>query len=113
MFVPSSSQPHPDPKFVELVRFSNRVAKNKPTEDFKRPDCPRQEAEHVTLEDIDAVHANPLPPLRERDTKALTALFGREDAEEIEDDVNSYLSCLFPTPCWEDDPFEFLQEYIS
>lgn len=110
MFAPSS-QSNPDPKFVELVRFSNRVAKKKPAEPSQKPDLRRREIEHVTLEDIDAIHANPLPPLRERDTKALTALFSREDAEEIEDDVNSYLSFLFPTPCWEDDPFEFLQEY--
>jgi hypothetical protein len=109
MFVPSSSQTHPDPKFVELVRFSNRVSKKKPAEESKRPNRRSQEVQNVTLEDVDAIHADPLPPLRERDTKALTALFGREDAEEIENDVNSYLNFLFPTPCWEDDPMDFLQ----
>ncbi|WP_211517565.1 hypothetical protein [Geitlerinema sp. PCC 9228] len=111
MFVPSS-QSHPDPSFVELVRFSDRIAKTKPAKTINQPKT-YEEAEYVRLKPRDEAHATPLPPLRERDTKALTALFNREDAEEIQDDVNSYLSCLFPTPCWEDDPFDFLQEYIS
>jgi hypothetical protein len=50
--------------------------------------------------------------LRERDWKALTELFDREDADEFEADINSYLLLLTPEPCWEDDPFDFLREYL-
>lgn len=63
---------------------------------------PEKAEEEITL----------LAPLRERDTKALTALFEREDAEAIATEVCETLSWLHPEPCWEDHIFDFLQEYL-
>lgn len=39
-------------------------------------------------------------------------LFDREDSEEIEADIRSNLLLRTPEPCWEDDPFDFLREYL-
>ncbi|WP_442936539.1 hypothetical protein [Nostoc sp.] len=50
--------------------------------------------------------------LRERDWTALIELFDREDGDEIEADIDSSLFWLIPEPCWEDDPFDFLREYL-
>ncbi|MEA5619568.1 hypothetical protein VB711_17225 [Cronbergia sp. UHCC 0137] len=54
----------------------------------------------------------PLTSLRERDWKALTALFERDDSDEIESDIKNNLRWLTPEPCWEDNPFEFLRDYL-
>jgi len=56
-------------------------------------------------------YAAPLTPLRERDTIALSEWFEQVDIDKIEADVVRYLLILLPTPCWEDDPFAFLEEY--
>lgn len=58
------------------------------------------------------VHAQPLMPLKQRDWKALALLFDREDSDEIEADVDYNLGLIVPEPCWEDDPFEFLSEFL-
>ncbi len=50
--------------------------------------------------------------LRERDWIALAELFDRKDSDEIEADINSSLVLMIPEPCWEDDPFDFLSEYL-
>jgi hypothetical protein len=58
------------------------------------------------------VYAPPSTSLRNRDWKALLELFDREDVDEIEADVQDSLRLLPPEPCWEDDPFDFLREYL-
>lgn len=58
------------------------------------------------------VYAPSLTSLRERDWTALIELFYREDSDEIEADINRSLFWLIPEPCWEDDPFDFLREYL-
>ncbi len=58
------------------------------------------------------VYAIPLTALRERDWKVLAELFDRGDSDEIEADINSNLLLMIPEPCWEDDPFDFLREYL-
>ncbi|MCG6134142.1 MAG: hypothetical protein MET45_05695 [Nostoc sp. LLA-1] len=58
------------------------------------------------------VYAPPFTSLRERDWKAMTELFDREDSDDIEADIRSNLLWLTPEPCWEDDPFDFLREYL-
>lgn len=59
-----------------------------------------------------SAHAAPLSPLRERDIQALSAWFDRDDMAAIEADVDRCLLVLWPAPCWEDDPLEFLQEFL-
>lgn len=56
--------------------------------------------------------AAPLSPLRDRDLSALSALFLTDKMSDIEADVAQLLIRLQPEPCWEDDPFTFLQEFI-
>ena len=53
-----------------------------------------------------------LVSLKERDKKVLAQLFEREDSEEIIENINSKLSMMMPEPCWEDNPFNFLSEYL-
>ncbi|MTJ07482.1 MULTISPECIES: hypothetical protein [unclassified Anabaena] len=53
-----------------------------------------------------------LNSLRERDWEALTSLFDRDDSDEIEAEIKSKLVWLVPEPCWEDNPFEFLREFL-
>ena len=56
--------------------------------------------------------ASPLSPLRDRDLTALHDFFQREDMTAIETDVNQMLLRLLPAPCWEDDAFEFLRDFL-
>lgn len=57
-------------------------------------------------------YAPPLAPLKDRDLIALTALFDRDDSEEIDAEVSSKLRLMVPEPVWEEDPYEFLREYL-
>ncbi len=56
--------------------------------------------------------AAPLSPLRDRDLSALSALFLTDKMGAIEADVVQLLIRLQPEPCWEDDPFAFLQDFL-
>ncbi|MBD2207212.1 hypothetical protein H6G33_31955 [Calothrix sp. FACHB-1219] len=58
------------------------------------------------------VYAPALISLEERDWKVMTELFDREDSDEIETDIRNSLLLMIPEPCWEDDPFDFLSEYL-
>ncbi|WP_448563061.1 hypothetical protein [Trichothermofontia sp.] len=63
---------------------------------------------HVNLRSFAVLVA----PLKDRDIKALDTLFHCDGIEEAAADVSQVLLTLFPEPCWEDDPFEFLREYL-
>ncbi len=73
----------------------------------------------VALFDADLLNLNSsdleqrvMSPLRDRDLKVLVDWFAHESIGAIEADVQHYLQQLMPEPCWEDDPFDFLQEYL-
>ncbi len=57
-------------------------------------------------------HAPPLQGLKKRDDRALSVLFDRDDIDEIADDVTETLFRFYPEPIWEEDPFEFLSEFL-
>ena len=57
-------------------------------------------------------YAAPLAPMRERDLTALGSLFEREDIHDVETDIIRSLLTRWPEPCWDDDPFEFLQDFL-
>ena len=60
-----------------------------------------------------AFHAEPLSPLRLRDDLALDELFGDGyEMEEVLGDICGRLGQLYPEPCWDDEPFNFLQGYL-
>jgi hypothetical protein len=42
----------------------------------------------------------------------MAELFDRGDCDEIEKDINRKLQKIYPEPCWEDDPYDFLREYL-
>lgn len=66
-----------------------------------------------SLLEADEEEISMIGPLRERDTKALAALFEREDVEAIAADVSQTLTQLSPEPGWgEDHRFDFLREYL-
>jgi hypothetical protein len=57
-------------------------------------------------------HASPIAPLRERDAVALEEFFNYERIHEIVLDIHRCLARMYPEPCWEDEPYEFLRGYI-
>ncbi|MEL6384022.1 MAG: hypothetical protein AAFQ89_16530 [Cyanobacteria bacterium J06626_18] len=57
-------------------------------------------------------HATPLAPLRDQDSEKLEALFEGEQIQDIVLDVHRYIARVYPEPCWEDEPYEFLHGLI-
>jgi hypothetical protein len=53
-----------------------------------------------------------LRSLTQRDVTAFLELFDRKDSDEIQADINKQLQKMHPEPCWEENPFEFLREYL-
>lgn len=66
----------------------------------------------MTSPSLDVHHASPLAPLRPRDSQALDSLFDSDRIQEITLDIHQYLARIYPEPCWEDEPYEFLRGYI-
>lgn len=60
---------------------------------------------------IEIYHAAPIMPLQDRDFTEMAKLFERQDADEIEADINRALLWLSPEPCW-DEEFDFLGEFL-
>ncbi len=111
-----------DPVLAELIEYSAKVAEKKRPSRWRRftPTPPIDRSKFPSLELGDSEESNlitdnfaaPLSPLRSRDIQALKALFDREDVEELAADVTARLLLLYPEPCWEDDMFSFLREYL-
>lgn len=57
-------------------------------------------------------HASPLAPLRSQDAKALESFFESEHIQETVLDIHRYIARIYPEPCWEDEPYEFLHGLI-
>ncbi|MDB9525539.1 hypothetical protein PN498_06035 [Oscillatoria sp. CS-180] len=68
----------------------------------------------VTSPSLDVHHASPLAELREGDRQALEALFDFDNdlIQDITLDVHRYLARMYPEPCWEDEPHDFLHGYV-
>lgn len=65
-----------------------------------------------SISSLQEMHAPPLAPLNTRDLKALDELFERNDNEMIEADIISKLKMMVPEPSWEEDPYDFLREFL-
>lgn len=65
-----------------------------------------------TSPSLDVHHASPIAPLRQRDSAALNDFFECDHIQEIALDIHRYLARTYPEPCWEDEPYEFLNGYI-
>lgn len=112
-----------DTAYAELVRFSLRAEavkvrqtlgnrQSKPAE-TSQPTAPNKQTDQI----IDWYSPSPnipapLESLRYRDKTALNELFEQKDLEAIILDVVTNLLWLWPEPCWEEDPYEFLEEFL-
>lgn len=129
MFVTSPDNDS-DSSLAELLEYSSRArlqktllqttseqtpVQNVPTQSDMRleewNDSPRldQTEPNLNFESYSA----PSAALREQDLRSLEELFGQDGIEQIEADILHNLTLLSPAPCWEDDPFDFLREYLQ
>jgi hypothetical protein len=65
-----------------------------------------------TSPSLDVYHASPLAPLRQRDSQALENFFDSDRIQDVALDIHRYLARMYPEPCWEDEPYDFLRGYI-
>ncbi|MEO1593203.1 MAG: hypothetical protein AAFU71_18205 [Cyanobacteria bacterium J06632_22] len=114
-----TNSPSPD-GYDPFVRAMMRVSERKERAEQQTMHAP-EIAWPVSKPDPDAsperpiisrLYAEPLAPLRDRDEIALTEIFKAEQLEDALTDVQNRLSHLYPEPCWEDDPYEFLHGYV-
>lgn len=103
-----------DPFVRSLIRFSTQVV--------EQPGYRRQRRK-ISRTPAPAIHgdwspsllgySSPLSALRERDVHALVDIFADEHLPEVEADIHQYLGRLYPEPCWEVEPYEFLKDLLS
>ena len=67
---------------------------------------------HRTSPSLGVSHASPIAPLRARDSAALAEMFNGDCLPEVTLDIHRYLARTYPEPCWEDEPYEFLNGYV-
>ncbi|MGF1569648.1 MAG: hypothetical protein ACFCVD_16530 [Nodosilinea sp.] len=105
-----------DPWAQALFTFSQIAATKKqrrqPAITFDPPKSGAAAAPVYLLTEAAPQLANPLAPLRARDTQALVDIFADPQMAAIEADVLSRLRFLVPEPIWEVEPFEFLEEFL-
>lgn len=116
-----------DPALAELKNYSARVSQKRfeastqlsgrqgrsPGLANRMPRSIHQAPNQVPIDAaLLKAYASPLLPLRDRDMTALLQMFQHSQLDEIHADLLQALQRLLPEPCWEDDPLEFLQEYL-
>ncbi|MEM7062799.1 MAG: hypothetical protein AAF572_06515 [Cyanobacteria bacterium P01_B01_bin.77] len=122
----------PDPSFPELITFNrfdstipNLIGVEKkssfssfidsnqePWHHSWRGEQYEYQPESNLLPSTLAFHAEPLAPLRQRDEQALDEIFEDTQIEAMIADICNRLKQLYPEPCWDDDPFDFLSGYL-
>jgi hypothetical protein len=109
---PSQVYEEQDTFFRELLEFSSQAATKKAKK--RRPATSNRGAEWSSLSRRHAHnnHAAPLMPLKDRDLEVLADFFEDERIHEIEADVIRNLLIRWPEPCWEEEPLQFLQDYL-
>lgn len=118
----SSSTHARDPFLAQLLEFSKKAAVSTPSQKWRRflpiPLAPESDRDRTGSDltapanDFSNEAAAPLSALKERDTQALAELFEDEEIEAIQADILLCLSFLSPAPCWDEQAFEFLQEFL-
>ncbi|MFE4104914.1 hypothetical protein [Almyronema epifaneia] len=107
----------------ELLRFSSKAMQQKvqkgARQSLRRPAVLPEYSDSIATSSLQTAylialdaHADPVAPLRYRDLTALTEVFDDEQISEIEADILQHLSWMHPEPCWDDEPYEFLQGYL-
>lgn len=103
-----SQRQHPERPELQTLRQPVEVKGSERSQD----DSFRKEFLQTQAPELVGNYADPLEPLRERDLQALAKWFYREDMLTLETDINEMLLHLLPEPCWEEDAFEFLSEFL-
>lgn len=113
MYLTQSNHEDSNP-LSELISFSSQTAHKISRSPALRKlyQTEIQVSKSTEKEYSQVVHAAPLASLRERDLQALAEMFEPEDALEVEAELVSYLNLMYPEPCWEEDPFDFLRDYL-
>lgn len=117
-----------DPSLTELVDYSVRVSSLKqagrslmaprdsvsgiPTTWLDDGDIATIDLDLWNIDSGDLGQPVRFSPVRDRDLRVLIDWFTHDGIGDIEADIRHYLRQLMPEPCWEDDPFDFLQEYL-
>jgi len=99
----------------ELIGFSSQTAhKISRSHSLQKLHQTDTQASKTTEKEYSQIvsHAAPLSSLRERDLQALAEMFEPEDAAQVEAELAGYLNLMCPEPCWEEDPFDFLRDYL-
>ena len=113
MYLTQSNHEDSNP-LSELIGFSSQAAQKISRSPALRKlyQTDTQVSKTTEQEYSQVVHAAPLSSLRERDLQALAEMFEPEEASEVEAELVSYLNLMYPEPCWEEDPFDFLRDYL-
>jgi hypothetical protein len=130
MFV-TSPDPNRDLPLAELLerRSKTPLQRNSGRSPYSPTTAIAQPDTRLSSWGLDTENLNPLQPhqaslgrpvspvapstaLRERDLKALEELFEHEGIEQVQADILHNLELLSPELCWEEDPFDFLREYL-
>lgn len=102
--------------FAELLQIPSSTIKSSFVEfvAIAPPETPPGAIEEFVSRALDRLrqYAPPLMPLKDRDLEALVSTFEQEDIQEIESDIALNLQTRLPEPCWEDNPIEFLQDFL-
>ncbi|NEQ96136.1 MAG: hypothetical protein F6K30_05345 [Cyanothece sp. SIO2G6] len=67
---------------------------------------------NIPRKGLNSGFAPPIVPMHQRDRTILVDLFEREDMSDIHTDIKSQLGKLITEPCWDDDPYGFLSDYL-
>ncbi|HEY9648799.1 MAG TPA: hypothetical protein V6C88_20635, partial [Chroococcidiopsis sp.] len=95
--------------------LANPLAQRLPDYAIATPEAMPSELTELDFEGamvIEWVYAPPIMPLRDRDLSALAEFFAAADMERIEADVLKGLRDRYPEPCWDEDLFEFLADFL-
>lgn len=117
-----------DPSLTELVDYSARVSSLKqsgrslmaagdpvsggPSTWLDDGDIATIDVDLWNIDNGDLEQPASFSPVRDRDLRVLIDWFTHDSIGDIEADIRHYLRQLMPEPCWEDDPFDFLKEYL-
>lgn len=111
---PPSVHEEQDAFVQELIEFSTQAATKKRSQPSMSWTSRQTEVRSQSWlsKSYGSEHAAPIMPLRERDIEALSGYFDHDHIQEIEADVIRNLLIRWPEPCWEDEPLDFLRDYL-
>ncbi|MEB3230057.1 MAG: hypothetical protein VKJ64_03540 [Leptolyngbyaceae bacterium] len=92
----------------ELVKYACRLAQSPPLKVLDHGAM----REVARCSGVRSGFAPPILPMHQRDRTILDSLFGRDDMFDIHIEIQDQLGKLVTEPCWDDDPYGFLSNYL-